>query len=93
MTGMPRLMLAGLVVVAAGGGADVLHHALPAAEAVDLAPYLGHDGGVAHAVTFAGMVLTMAGLFSRRFASAPTPAVPVTIADPERNRRNDHAVR
>jgi hypothetical protein len=91
---MPRLMVLGLVVVAVGGGADVLHHALPAAAAVDLAPYLGNDGGNAHAVTFAGMLLTMAGLFSRRFAPAPTRAIPVTTAaDPGRNRRNDHAVR
>ena len=90
---MPRLMLAGLLVVAVGGGADVLHHALLVAAAADLDPYLGHDGGTAHAVTFVGMVVTMAGLFSRRFAYAQKRAMPVTIADPDRNRRNDHAVR
>jgi hypothetical protein len=87
MTGMPRLMQVGLVVVGLGGAADVLHHALPVA-ALDLAPYLGHEGGVAHAVTFAGMVVTMLGLFTRRFASAPKRAIPVTIRDQEQLRRS-----
>jgi hypothetical protein len=87
MSRMPRLMQAGLVVVALGGAADVLHHALPAA-ALDLAPYLGHEGGVAHAVTFAGMVVTMLGLFTGRFASAPKGAIPVTIHDQELRRRS-----
>jgi hypothetical protein len=85
MNRMPRLMQAGLVVVALGGAADVAHHALPAA--LDLAPYLGHEGGVAHAVTFAGMVVTMLGLFSRRFAPSLRSEVPVTIHDQERQRR------
>jgi hypothetical protein len=87
MTRMPRMMLAGLAVVAVGGTADVVHHVLPAA-ALDLAPYLGHEGGAAHAVTFAGMVVTMLGLFSRRFASAPKRAIPVTVPSQEHIRRN-----
>jgi hypothetical protein len=88
MTRMPRLMRAGLVVVALGGGADVLHHVVPLAAAPSLAPYLGHEGGVAHAVTFAGMVVTMLGLFAGRFASAPRRAIPVTISSHQQPRRN-----
>jgi hypothetical protein len=53
MSRMPRLMPVGLAIVALGGGADVLQHAL------------GHDGGAAHAVALAGMVVTMLGVLSR----------------------------
>ena len=91
---MPRLMLAGLLVVAVGGAADVAYHALPAATALGLAPYLGHEGGAAHVVTFAGMVLTMVGMFSRRFASAASRPMPVTVPDDDQlRRRSDNAVR
>jgi choline-glycine betaine transporter len=62
MSRLPRLMQVGLAVVALGGGADVLHHALPLTAAPVLAPYLGHEGGVGHAVTLAGMVVTMLGV-------------------------------
>jgi hypothetical protein len=86
--GMPGLMRAGLLVVVVGGGADVLHHALPQA-ALGLAPYLGHDGGTAHALTFAGMVVTMLGVFTRRLTSAPKRAIP----DHEQLRRTEHAHR
>jgi len=91
-TGMPRLMQVGLLVVAVGGGADVLHHALPAA-ALALGPYLGHDGGTAHALTFAGMVVTMLGLFTRRLNSPPKRAIPAAIPDHEQLRRTEHAHR
>jgi hypothetical protein len=65
MNGMPRLMQVGLAIVALGGGADVLHHALPLTAAPSLAPLLGHDGGVAHALALGGMVVTMLGVLSR----------------------------
>jgi hypothetical protein len=65
MSGMPRLMLVGLAIVALGGGADVVHHALPLTAAPLMAPYLGHDGGAAHAVTLGGMVVTMLGVLTR----------------------------
>ena len=61
---MPRLMQVGLAIVALGGGADVLHHALP----LTAAPYLGHDGGAAHALALAGMVVTMLGVVSQHKA-------------------------
>jgi hypothetical protein len=51
-----------LLIVAAGAVGDILHHALPAGVAGDLAPLLGADGGRAHLVTFAGMLLAVLGL-------------------------------
>jgi hypothetical protein len=90
-TGMPLLMRVGLLVLALGGGADLLHHALPTAPG--LIPYLGQDGAGAHALTFAGMVVTMLGLFSRRFASADRPAEPAAIQTREQLRRTEHAHR
>ena len=67
MSGMPRLMQVGLAIVALGGGADLLHHALPAVVA---------DGDAAHAVTLGGMVVTMLGVLSRRPAHTTKARVP-----------------
>jgi hypothetical protein len=54
-----------LLIVATGAVGDILHHALPADLARDLAFLLGADGGRAHLVTFAGMLLVVFGLSVR----------------------------
>ena len=57
-----RLFWIGLLIVAAGAVGDVLHHSLPASLSNDLNLLLGADGGRAHLVTLAGMLLTVIGL-------------------------------
>jgi hypothetical protein len=50
------------LIVAAGAAGDVLHHTLPAGLSSDLNLLLGADGGRAHLLTLAGMLLTVVGL-------------------------------
>jgi hypothetical protein len=57
-----RLFWIGLLIVAAGAAGDVLHHTLPVGLSSDLNLLLGADGGRAHLITLAGMVLTVVGL-------------------------------
>ena len=57
-----RLFWIGLLIVAAGAAGDILHHTLPTNLGNDLNLLLGADGGRAHLVTLAGMLLTVCGL-------------------------------
>ena len=57
-----RLFWIGLLIVTAGAAGDVLYHTLPADLSSDLNLLLGADGGRAHVLTLAGMLLTVAGL-------------------------------
>ena len=52
----------GLAIVAAGAAGDILHHTLPAHLGHDISPLLGADGGRAHLMTLAGMILTLLGV-------------------------------
>ena len=57
-----RLFWIGLLIVAVGAAGDVLHHTLPAGLGDNLDLLLSADGGHAHLVTLAGMLLTVSGL-------------------------------
>jgi hypothetical protein len=59
------LVALGLVLVLAGGLADVAFHAAPPALGQELAPLLGADGVRAHLLTLIGMLVACAGLIQR----------------------------
>ena len=65
---MPPLARAGLLILAFGLVADLLYHALP----VLTAPLLGNDGGRAHLILCAGMVVVIGGLVEQGLALAHT---------------------
>lgn len=69
LSGLPRVMLVGLLILIAGGTLDLLYHAAPASWASVLDVYLGHEGMRAHLVTLAGMIVTLFGVFTRRTAA------------------------
>jgi hypothetical protein len=95
LAALPWLMRVGLLVVVVAGGADVLHHLAPAPLVSSLAPYLGRDGASVHALTLVGMVVTMAGVLTRRSAPARTGPTPAAVggAPPPKPRRTEHAHR
>jgi hypothetical protein len=65
LIGLPRLMLVGLLILLAGGVLDVVYHSVPVLAPL-LGRYLGRDGGLAHLVTFIGMLVTLLGVFVGR---------------------------
>lgn len=60
---LPPIMQLGLLLVVFGGALDVLYHA---GWAPQISAHLGRGGGLAHLVTFGGMLVTLLGLFVRR---------------------------
>lgn len=87
-TELPRLMQLGLFIFAVGGALGVVYHAAPLAWTTMIDIYLGHDGLLAHLVTLAGMIVTMAGVFLGRPARAPRaqsrPTAPCADGDEAR---------
>ena len=63
--GLPGLMRIGLLLLAAGGSLDIIHHTAPLASTMHLRDYPSGDELLAHVVTLAGMVVTLLGLLMR----------------------------
>ncbi len=69
---------------AIGAGMDLLYHLSPQAWLNVLEIYLGKDGYNAHLVTFAGMLVTVIGVFSTRYGKGRS------IFEPFLNHRGQH---
>ncbi len=65
---LPRLMQAGLVILALGGSLDMIYHTVPAGWLGPLEIYLGQEGYNAHVVTLVGMLVTLAGVLLSRWS-------------------------
>ncbi len=63
---MPILIQIGFFVLLLGGSLDVLYHGAPSNWTSTLELIVGRDGYTAHLVTFLGMIVTMAGVFTAR---------------------------
>ena len=79
-TELPGLMRLGVLILAVGGGLDLLYHAAPPLWAMQLDGYLGLDGVGAHLLTLFGMVVTLLGLFTHQ---ARARAVHVEVTESE----------
>lgn len=58
-----RLLVLGGVLVCLGGMGDIAYHVAPAAQSLE--PLVGAEGIRAHVLTFAGMVVALAGVMGR----------------------------
>ena len=84
--GLPRSLTVGLTILAAGLVLDLVFHLVGGAPAETGGHHGAHETGSAmeliHAIAFAGMGLSLLGLFSAAFR---TPARPHTHRDPGRS--------
>ncbi len=69
-TSLPAPMRAGLVLLLAGAGLDLVYHAPFFIEPASLDVYFGANGFLAHFVTFLGMAVTLFGVVAAGLAQA-----------------------